>query len=185
MEELKRQFGRPDIIVSNFVAQLQTQRPPSTHHKDSFMEFSAFLNNLVEFFQSLGFHHFTSFHSLCSVRLEQTSTQKKHSGHNTSYGTTSLSLTSSVLTHGYAILPLPANISNICSQTFQQTIEQHSNENNRQKATEHQARRHPIKSDHTSFATLTSNHTTHLIAISSSSLPCKPNGSSSKSTTCA
>ena len=76
MEELKRLFGRPDIIVSNFVAQLQTQRPPSTHHIDSFMEFSAFLNNLVEIFQSLGFHHFTSFHSLCSVRLEQTSTQK-------------------------------------------------------------------------------------------------------------
>ena len=45
VEELQRQFGRPDIIVSNFLAQLQTQRPPSTHHKDSFMEFSAFLNN--------------------------------------------------------------------------------------------------------------------------------------------
>ena len=56
MEELKRRFGRPDIIVSNFLAQIQTQRP-STHHKDSFMEFSAFLNNLVETFQSLGFHH--------------------------------------------------------------------------------------------------------------------------------
>ena len=41
----------------HFLAQLQTQRPPSTHHKDSFMEFSAFLNNLVETFQSLGFHH--------------------------------------------------------------------------------------------------------------------------------
>lgn len=57
MEELKRRFGRPDIIVSTFLAQLQTQRPPSTHHKDSFMEFSSFLNNLVETFQSLGFHH--------------------------------------------------------------------------------------------------------------------------------
>ena len=31
MEEFKRQFGRPDIIVSNFLAQLQTQRPPSRH----------------------------------------------------------------------------------------------------------------------------------------------------------
>ena len=57
MEELQRRFGRPDIIVSNFLAQLQTQRPPSTHHKDSFMEFSVFLNNLVETFQSLGFYH--------------------------------------------------------------------------------------------------------------------------------
>ena len=38
-EELKRQFGRPDIIVSNFLAQLKTHRPPSTHHQDSFINF--------------------------------------------------------------------------------------------------------------------------------------------------
>ena len=59
MEELERQFGRPNVIVSNFLAQLQTQRPPSTHphHKDSFMEFSAFLNNLVGTSQSVGFNH--------------------------------------------------------------------------------------------------------------------------------
>ena len=57
MEELKRRFGRPDIIVSNFLAQRQTQRPPSTHYKDSFMEFAAFLNNLVENFQPLGIYH--------------------------------------------------------------------------------------------------------------------------------
>ena len=37
MEELERQFRRPDIAVSNFLAQRQTQRLPSTHHKDSFM----------------------------------------------------------------------------------------------------------------------------------------------------
>ena len=57
LEEPKRQFGRPDIIVSNFLAQLQTHRQPSTHHKDSFIEFLVFLNNLVEPFQFLGFHH--------------------------------------------------------------------------------------------------------------------------------
>ena len=53
---LKRRCGRPDIIASNFRAQLQTQRPPSTHHKDSFKEVSAFLNSLVETFQSPRFH---------------------------------------------------------------------------------------------------------------------------------
>ena len=51
MEEHRRQIGRPDVTVSNFLAQLQTQRPPSTHHKDSLKEFNAFLNNLLKAFQ--------------------------------------------------------------------------------------------------------------------------------------
>ena len=74
MEKLKRRFGRPDII-SNFLAQLQTQRPPSTLHKDSFMEVSAFLNNLVETFQSLGFHH--DYHSTVYVQFALNKLQHK------------------------------------------------------------------------------------------------------------
>ena len=146
------------------------------------MEVSAFLNNLVETFQSLGFHH--DHHSTVYVQFALNKLQHKNfNGHNRSYKTTSLSLIFSFSTPGYAILSLPATI---CPHTFQQTFEQHSNENNRQKkSTEHQTRRHPIKIDHTRFVLSTSSDTTHLIAVSSSSLPCKPNGSSSKNTICA
>ena len=54
-EELKRRFGRPDIIINDFVNQLQNYRPPTLHRRESYMEYSTFISNLVETFTSLGF----------------------------------------------------------------------------------------------------------------------------------
>ena len=55
LEELKRRFGRPDIIINDFVNQLQNYRPPTLHRRESYMEYSTFISNLVETFNSLGF----------------------------------------------------------------------------------------------------------------------------------
>ena len=55
LHELRRRYGRPDIIINDFVNRLQSFKQPSTHHKDSFMEFSTFIKNIVETFWTLGF----------------------------------------------------------------------------------------------------------------------------------
>ena len=57
LAELQRRFGRPEVIINNFLRELRSFPQPSTHEKDSFMTFSTFVNNLVETFQSLGFTH--------------------------------------------------------------------------------------------------------------------------------
>ena len=55
LQELELCFGTPDIIVNNYINNLQQLRMPSTQHKQSFMDFSSFIRNLVETFQTLGF----------------------------------------------------------------------------------------------------------------------------------
>ena len=55
LHELRRQYGRPDIIINDFVNRLQSFKQPSTHRRDSYMEFSTFISNLVETFRTLGF----------------------------------------------------------------------------------------------------------------------------------
>ena len=55
--ELQRRFGRPEIIVNKFLHLLQNFRQPSVQHRNTFTEFSTFVNNLVETFQSLGFYN--------------------------------------------------------------------------------------------------------------------------------
>ena len=49
------QYGRPDIIINDFVNRLQSFKQPSTHRRDSFTEFSAIISNRVETFRTLGF----------------------------------------------------------------------------------------------------------------------------------
>ena len=55
LAELQRRFGRPEIIVNKFLHLLQNFRQPSIQQRHTFTEFSTFINNLVETFQSLGF----------------------------------------------------------------------------------------------------------------------------------
>ena len=55
--ELQRRFGRPEIIVNKFLHLLQNFRQPSIQQRNTFTEFSTFVNNLVETFQSLGFYN--------------------------------------------------------------------------------------------------------------------------------
>ena len=55
--ELQRLFGRPEIIVNKFLHLLQNFCQPSIQQRNTFTEFSTFVNNLVETFQSLGFYN--------------------------------------------------------------------------------------------------------------------------------
>ena len=55
LAELQRRFGRPEIIVNKFLHLLQNFRQPSIQQRHTFTDFSTFINNLVETFQSLGF----------------------------------------------------------------------------------------------------------------------------------
>ena len=55
LHELRQQYGRPDIIVNDFVNRLQSFKQPSSHRRDSYMEFSTFINEMVETFRTLGF----------------------------------------------------------------------------------------------------------------------------------
>ena len=54
LQELRRRYGRPDIIINDFVNRLQSFKQPSTHRRDSYMEFSTFISNMVEAFRTLG-----------------------------------------------------------------------------------------------------------------------------------
>ena len=118
MEELKRQCGRPDIIVSNIFAQLQTQWPPSTHHKKYFHGILSLFEHFSRNFPVSRISPWTSFHSLYSLCFRQTSTLRKTTMVTiTSYRTTLLSLILSFSTPCYQILPLRATI---CQRTFQQ-----------------------------------------------------------------
>ena len=55
LHELRRRYGRPNIIINDFVNKLQSFKQPSTHRRDSYMEFSTFISNMVETFRMLGF----------------------------------------------------------------------------------------------------------------------------------
>ena len=55
LHELRRQYGRPDIIINDFVNRLQSFKQPSTHRRDSYIEFATFISNMVETFRTLGF----------------------------------------------------------------------------------------------------------------------------------
>ena len=55
LQELRRRYGRPDIIINDFVNRLQSFKQPSTHRRDSNMELSTFISNMVETFRTLGF----------------------------------------------------------------------------------------------------------------------------------
>ena len=55
LQELRRRYGRPGIIINDFVNKLQSFKQPSTHHKDSYVEFSTIISNMVETFRTLGF----------------------------------------------------------------------------------------------------------------------------------
>ena len=53
LQELRR-YGRPNIIINDFVNRLQSFKQSSTHRRDSYMEFSTFISNMVETFRTLG-----------------------------------------------------------------------------------------------------------------------------------
>ena len=53
LQELRR-YGRTDIIINDFVNRLQSFNQSSTHRRDSCMEFSTFISNMVETFRTLG-----------------------------------------------------------------------------------------------------------------------------------
>ena len=55
LHELRRQYGRPDIIINDFVDRLQSFKQPSTHRRDLYMDFSTFISNMMEIFRTLGF----------------------------------------------------------------------------------------------------------------------------------
>ena len=56
LRKLRRRYGRPDIIINDFVIRLQSFKQPSTHRRDSYMDFfSTFISNMVETFRTLGF----------------------------------------------------------------------------------------------------------------------------------
>ena len=55
LHEQRRRYGRPDIIINDFVNRLQSFKQPSTHRRDSHIEFSTFISNMVETFRTLGF----------------------------------------------------------------------------------------------------------------------------------
>ena len=55
LHELRRRYRQPDIIINDFVNRLQSFKQPSTHHRDSYMELSIFISNLLETFRTLGF----------------------------------------------------------------------------------------------------------------------------------
>ena len=55
LAELQRRFGRPEIILNKFLHLHQNFRQPSIQQRHTFTDFSTFINNLVETFQSLGF----------------------------------------------------------------------------------------------------------------------------------
>ena len=53
-QELELRFGGPDIIVNNYINKLQQLRMPSMQYKQLFMDFSSFICNLREMFQTFG-----------------------------------------------------------------------------------------------------------------------------------
>ena len=53
-QELELRFGGPDIIVNNYINKLQQLRMPSMQYTQLFMDFSSFICNLVEMFQTFG-----------------------------------------------------------------------------------------------------------------------------------
>ena len=55
LAKLQRRFERPEIIVSKLLHLLQNFRQPPIQQRQTFTEFSTFINILVETFQSLGF----------------------------------------------------------------------------------------------------------------------------------
>ena len=55
LHQLRRRYGRPGIIINDFVNRLHSFKIPSTHNRDSYMEFSTFISNMVETFRTLGF----------------------------------------------------------------------------------------------------------------------------------
>ena len=55
LHELRRRYVRPDIIINDFANRLQSFKQPSTHRRDSYMELSTFISNIVETFRTLGF----------------------------------------------------------------------------------------------------------------------------------
>ena len=55
LHELRRRYGRPDIIISDFVIRIQSFKQPSTHRRDSYTECSTFISNKVETLRTLGF----------------------------------------------------------------------------------------------------------------------------------
>ena len=59
--ELRRRYGRPDIIINDFVNRLQSFKQPSTHRRDSYMVFSTFISNMVETFWTLVFKEYLNF----------------------------------------------------------------------------------------------------------------------------
>ena len=55
LHELRRRYGRPDIIINDFINRIPSFKQQSTHRRDSYMEFSTFISNMVETLQTLGF----------------------------------------------------------------------------------------------------------------------------------
>ena len=55
LHELRRRYGRPDIIISEFVIRIQSFKQPSTHRRDSYTECSTFISDKVETLRKLGF----------------------------------------------------------------------------------------------------------------------------------
>ena len=61
LNELRRRYGRLEVIINDFVNRLQCFKQPSTHRRDSYMEFSTFISNMVETFRTLGLKGDSSF----------------------------------------------------------------------------------------------------------------------------
>ena len=70
LHELRRRYGRPDIIINNFVNRLQSFKQPSTHRTDSYIEFSTFISNMVETFRTLGFKDSSIYVPLAVSKLQ-------------------------------------------------------------------------------------------------------------------
>ena len=47
LHELRQRYGRPDIIINDFVNRLQSFQQQSIQRRDSYMEFSTFISNIA------------------------------------------------------------------------------------------------------------------------------------------
>ena len=100
LHELQRRYGRPDIIINDFINRLQSFKQPSTRRRDSSLEFSTFIRNMVETFRTIGFRDDLNSTIYVQFASADCNTISSFSGHSTSPPRTSTSLISSPSTTG-------------------------------------------------------------------------------------